>query len=139
MEKHPAGYVLARNKDFCHFCPGYCCYRLPGSSLLLDSEDINRIARHFSITDGEARKRFLENKNTFRVREDGSCIFLAQGKLCKRCGIHAVRPRQCREFPYEKPCPYLENRGLLEIIQPLIEQSLVMASSPSPAPPAAQS
>ena len=133
MEK-TTSYILARNKSFCNFCPGYCCYRLPGASLLLTAEDINRIARHFVITDGEVRSRYLENKNTFRTREDGSCPFLASGKMCKRCSIHEARPRQCREFPYDGPCPYLENSGLLEMIQPRVERAL--CTSPQSAPPA---
>ncbi|WP_319589018.1 YkgJ family cysteine cluster protein [uncultured Desulfobulbus sp.] len=124
MQHPPAGYILARNKLFCNYCPGYCCYRLPGATLYLDAEDINRLARHLSISDGEVRRRFLENKNTFKTREDGSCILLANGRMCKRCTIHEARPRQCRDFPYEKPCPYLENPGLLEIIQSRVEQSL---------------
>ena len=39
MEKTSQSYILARNKSFCNFCPGYCCYRLPGASLLLTAED----------------------------------------------------------------------------------------------------
>ncbi len=124
MQPPPADYILARNKLYCNYCPGYCCYRLPGATLYLDAEDINRLARHLSISDGEVRRRFLENKNTFKTREDGSCVLLANGRMCKRCTIHEARPRQCRDFPYEKPCPYLENPGLLEIIQSQVEQSL---------------
>ncbi|MGI6657622.1 MAG: YkgJ family cysteine cluster protein [Desulfobulbus sp.] len=113
---------------YCMFCPGYCCYRLPGSSLLVMAEDINRIARHFGISDGEVRKRYIENKNTFRVKEDGSCVFLADGRLCRRCTIHEARPKQCREFPYGRPCPYLERPDLLERIHPLVERSLGLAA-----------
>jgi len=136
MEKTSQSYILARNKSFCNFCPGYCCYRLPGASLLLTAEDINRIARHFAISDGEVRSRYLENKNTFRTREDGSCLFLAPGKMCKRCSIHEARPRQCRDFPYDGPCPYLENSGLLEMIQPRVERALsippLVTTAPDP-------
>jgi len=124
MENRSANYVLSRNTSYCNFCPGYCCYRLPGATLYLDATDINRMARHFGISDGEVRERYLENKNTFKTREDGSCLLLANGRMCKRCTIHEARPRQCRDFPYDKPCPYLENPGLLEIIQPRVEQSL---------------
>lgn len=127
MPNAPTDYVLARNKSYCNFCPGYCCYRLPGATLYLDATDIDRLARHFGISDGEIRNRYLENKNTFKTREDGSCLFLANGRMCKRCTVHEARPRQCREFPYHKPCPYLENPGLLEIIQPRIEHSLTGA------------
>ena len=124
MSNTCASYVLARNKSYCNYCPGYCCYRLPGATLYLDAADINRLARHFGISDGEVRRRFLENKNTFKTRVDGSCLLLANDRMCKRCTIHEARPRQCREFPYDKPCPYLENPGLLEIIQSRVEQGL---------------
>jgi len=124
MDTQPTPYVLARNTAYCGFCPGYCCYRLPGSTLILDALDINRLARHFGISDGEFRRRHIENKNTFRTREDGSCPFLATDRMCRRCSVHEARPRQCRDFPYGKPCPYLENPGLLELIQPRIERSL---------------
>ena len=110
--------------NYCNYCPGYCCYRLKGSVLLIDSDDINRIARYFSISDGEARKRFLENRNTFKVKADGSCIFMASDRMSKRCTIHAVRPRQCRTFPYGAPCPYLAREDLLARIQPQVEKGL---------------
>ena len=92
--------------------------------LLIDSDDINRLARHFSISDGEARKRFVENKSTLKVKDDGSCIFQARDKMIKRCTVHTARPRQCRLFPYNEPCPYLEREDLLAAIQPRVEESL---------------
>lgn len=122
--KIPGKYCLSSNKEFCNFCPGYCCYRLQGATLYIMAGDINRIARHFNISDGEVRKRYLENRYTFKTRDDGSCIFLADDRLCKRCTIHEVRPKQCRDFPYDKPCPYLESSELLNAIQPRIEKSL---------------
>lgn len=117
-------YFLATNKIYCNYCPGYCCYRLQGATLYLDATDINRIARHFGITDGETRYRYLEGRNTFKVRPDGSCIFLSNRKMMARCSIHESRPRQCRDFPYEKPCPYLESSEILGKIQPRIEAAL---------------
>ncbi len=116
--------TLARGRTYCNYCPGYCCYRLEGASLLLDAEDINRLARHFGISDGEVRQRYLEGKNTFKTRADGSCILLANDRFRQRCTVHQARPRQCREFPYRKPCPYLEDANLLEQIQPRIERCL---------------
>ena len=74
--------------EYCNFCPGYCCYRLEGSVLLIDGDDINRLARHFAISDGEARRRFMENRHTFKVKEDGSCIFQSREKMVKRCTVH---------------------------------------------------
>lgn len=124
MTDSAPSYSLARNKIFCNYCPGFCCYRLEGSTLYLDATDINRIARHFNISDGEVRKGYIEGKNTFKVRTDGSCIFLDNNKMHGRCSIHTARPRQCREFPYNEPCPYLEREDLLEKIQPKVQQSL---------------
>jgi len=109
---------------YCNFCPGYCCYRLKGSVLLIDAADINRIARHFSISDGEVRKRYMENRYTFKVKDDGSCIFQARDRMIKRCTIHSFRPMQCRRFPYSNTCPYLEREDLLAAIQPKLEKSL---------------
>lgn len=110
---------------YCNYCPGYCCYRLAGSSLLLSAVDINRLARHFGMSDGEVRRRYLENRrNTFKVRADGSCIFQAEERMIRRCTIHTARPDQCRRFPYGKPCPYLEREGLLAEIQPRVEAAL---------------
>ena len=86
--------------------------------------DINRIGRHFHLSDGEVRRRFIEQRNTFKVKVDGSCIFLLNGKLTKRCLIHAARPQQCRDFPYDTCCPYLGREDLLAIIYPKINRSL---------------
>ena len=117
-------YSLATSKIFCNFCPGYCCYRLNGATLFIDAADINRIARHFNISDGEVRRKYLEGKNTFKVKEDGSCIFLTNGRMYARCSIHTARPQQCRDFPYNEPCPYLEREDLLAAIAPLVAKSL---------------
>ena len=110
--------------NYCNYCPGYCCYRLKGSVLLINSDDINRLARHFLISDGEVRKRYMENRSTFKVKDDGSCIFQAQDKMTKRCTVHDARPQQCRLFPYNEPCPYLGRDDLLARIQPRVEKSL---------------
>lgn len=115
--------TVSKHKIFCKYCPGFCCYRLPGSNLFVTAIDINRIARHFKISDGEVRKRYLEGKNALKIKEDSSCIFLIDGKINKRCGIHMASPQQCKDFPYDEPCPYLHREDLLEVISPKIEAS----------------
>ncbi|MBU1564133.1 MAG: YkgJ family cysteine cluster protein [Proteobacteria bacterium] len=121
LPEEPPGF-----RAFCNYCSGFCCYRLPGSTLFVTAIDINRIARHFHVSDGEVRKRYIEKRNTFKVREDGACIFLTDGKLNKRCSIHRARPGQCSAFPYDSPCPYLDREDLLEILSPKVEQSLAL-------------
>lgn len=120
-----ADYALSTNKVFCNFCPSYCCYRLKGAYLFITAEDINRLARHFNITDGQVRKLYMEDKKTFRVKDDGSCVFLTDGKLSKRCSVHMARPCQCSDFPYNGSCPYLEQMSLLDEIEPRIKKSLM--------------
>ena len=95
--------------------------------LLITAGDIDRLARHFQVTSGEIRKRYMENKYTFKVRGDGSCIFQAVDRMVKRCTVHEARPAQCRNFPYGRPCPYLEREDLLAAIQPRVETGLKKA------------
>ena len=116
------------NKIFCNYCPAFCCYRLEGSILLLTATDINRLARHLGLSDGEVRRRYIEHRNTFKVREDGSCVFLANGRLSKRCSVHEARPQQCRDFPFDDPCPYLQREDLLAEIYPRVEKSMGLQS-----------
>jgi len=116
------------NRVFCNYCPAFCCYRLTGSILLLTATDINRLARHLQLSDGEVRKRYIENRNTFKVKEDGSCVFLSNGKLSKRCSVHEARPQQCRDFPFDDPCPYLIREDLLAEIYPRVEKSMGLQS-----------
>jgi Fe-S-cluster containining protein len=92
--------------------------------LLITAEDIHRLARYFQVPDGEIRKRYMENKYTFKVKDDGSCIFQAADRMVRRCTVHEARPAQCRNFPYNRPCPYLEREDLLAAIQPHVEAGL---------------
>ncbi len=91
----------------CARCPGHCCYGRPGAVLLITARDINRLARHFGITDQEVRRRYLKNRYTFKVGTDHACVFLATDRSSQRCTVYAARPDQCRRFPYGRPCPYL--------------------------------
>ena len=124
MPDLPSQFETQTNKVFCNYCPGYCCYKLEGSILFVTAADINRLARHFNISDGQVRKDFIHNRNTFKTREDGSCIFLSNGILNKRCSIHLARPQQCIDFPYDTVCPYLQNDNLMRQIAPKFEKSL---------------
>ena len=110
--------------QFCNYCPGYCCYRIEGAVLRITAQDVRRLARHFGLSEHEFHQRYMESRHSFKVKEDGSCIFQAPDRLSRRCTIHRVRPRQCREFPFGRPCPYLERKDLLEALQGRIEDGL---------------
>lgn len=130
MSLPPPQPAAAAETVSCISCPGYCCYRLEGSTLFITAEDINRLARHFGINDGEVRRHYIEGKNTFRTRADGSCPFLSNEKTARRCSVHDARPRQCREFPYGEPCPYLQRADLRDRIGPRIDEALHTAVAP---------
>jgi Fe-S-cluster containining protein len=66
----------------------------------------------------------MENKNTFKIKKDGSCILQSNDRMIKRCSVHEARPKQCRNFPYGDHCPYLEREDLMAEIQPRLEKSL---------------
>lgn len=102
---------LPSDMKACTSCPGYCCIRQPGAVLLLEAADVNRLARHFGVADGKFRKLWMENRYSLRVREDGSCIFLEVARAAASCTVYPARPRQCQEFPFGRPCPYLKMAG----------------------------
>lgn len=93
--------------DICNECPGYCCYKKNGAYLLITASDINRLARFFGIRDGDVRKKYMCNRYSLRVREDGACIFFVPDDTIKRCIVYQARPDQCRSFPHGEACPYL--------------------------------
>ena len=92
---------------FCEGCPAYCCYKKDGAYLLIFARDINRLARFFGITDANVRSKYMADRHSLRVRENGSCIFFIPGTTLERCTVYPARPDQCRSFPHGEACPYL--------------------------------
>ena len=80
----------------CQRC-GACCNGPPGT-VFVDSTEISVIAGHL----GMARDDFIARclfpyKESYSIREkdDGACLFYDKG-----CTLYAVRPLQCRAFPF---------------------------------------
>ena len=96
----------------CLECPGYCCSH---DRIAVSGFDIQRLARHFGLTEAEAKERF-----TYRYRSpDGDEQVLRHQKdhiyasVCRffdrdarRCTVYEVRPNVCRRYPYGKACGY---------------------------------
>lgn len=62
-------------------------------------EDIARLADHLHITCAEFGRRYLCGKAPllrFRKPRNKQCPFL----LADGCAVHAIKPLQCRAFPY---------------------------------------
>jgi uncharacterized protein len=65
----------------------------------LSPEDVERIAAHFRMTSREFEKRYVyrtKHRLRLRVPRRQQCPFLREGG----CSIHAVKPVQCRIFPF---------------------------------------
>lgn len=96
----------------CSKCPAYCCSY---PEIEASKADIARLARHFGISEAEARERFTklqreEKVRILRHREDehfGSvCMFL--DRKTRRCTVYDARPHTCRAYPYGPRCGYFE-------------------------------
>ncbi len=92
----------------CSQC-GKCCTGAPGAVRVTEQE-ILQLAEFFGISRAAFERDFIRRIETAGAqdnllrgsivslieREDGSCIFLNDGK----CGVHSLRPAQCRTFPF---------------------------------------
>lgn len=79
----------------CHRC---CRASQPGW-VYARPQEIRRIAKHLELSPETFRRRYLRRdpsgETVLQVSKNGDCIFWKDG-----CSIYAVRPRQCRTFPF---------------------------------------
>jgi Fe-S-cluster containining protein len=97
-------------------CCGNCCTGAPGFVWLSDAE-IDRLAGHLRLSRDETLKQYCRKigqrislKETRTPQGNYDCIFLQEipakrekGKVTlprRVCGIYAVRPLQCRTWPF---------------------------------------
>ena len=83
---------------------GNCCSGAPGYVWVTKAE-IRSIARHLGCEDGWLAKTHLRRvgfRYSLTERRNGDCIFLKREGGCTRCTINAVKPRQCRTWPFWK-------------------------------------
>jgi len=90
----------------CLHCGG-CC-RIRGSVRVSESE-IERLARFMSVPAQrfiDRYTRLAQNRAGLELeeKENGECVFLSGGE----CGVHTVKPAQCRTFPVEWRYPGVE-------------------------------
>jgi Fe-S-cluster containining protein len=103
------------------------CCRQKGFVYLTES-DVLRIAAFLGMTAEAFERKFVfrtRNRARLRVPRDASCHFLLEGG----CSIHAVKPTQCRIFPFwpelldskrewrktARYCPGLDKGPLIQI------------------------
>ena len=97
----------------CSKCPAFCCSlyeRVP-----VTKRDVNRLARHFSLTPEQAQRRFTKIHPTSKERVlrrtkdtlfGETCIFLNQET--RGCSVYHARPAVCREYPDRQRCSYYD-------------------------------
>jgi len=97
----------------CDKCPGYCCSH---PRIAVSDFDIARLAKHFGISEADARKRFTY-RYTFQdtvdeqvLRHQKDSIYKSVCKLfdrdTRKCSVYEARPNVCRKYPYGKNCGY---------------------------------
>ncbi len=67
--------------------------------MFLTEDDVIRIARHLGIDAAEFEAKYVHRTaRSLRLRKpsDRQCLFHREN----RCSIHAVKPVQCRVFPF---------------------------------------
>jgi Fe-S-cluster containining protein len=100
----------AKKRYDCGACPGYCCtYKL----IPVTERDVQRLARHFGISDGAAEERFtriVAGDIGMRHKKDhvyaSTCIMFDREKRC--CTVYESRPQVCREYPVGRRCGYYD-------------------------------
>ena len=96
----------------CASCPAYCCSY---ARIEVKARDIERLARHFSISAEQVKSRF-----TKRGEDDGEIVLRHKkdehfGTVCRfldsetrRCTVYEARPAVCRGFPGSVRCGYYD-------------------------------
>lgn len=96
----------------CERCPAYCCSY---ARIAVNRRDLQRLARHFGLSEEAARRRFTKQgeepgERVLRHRRDEhygtACRFL--DSETRMCTVYAARPEICRQFPGTARCGYYD-------------------------------
>lgn len=82
---------------------GACCSGPPDGFVWVTEREVRAIAKHLGWTVAQVKRHLTHTewgRRSLRSQPSGSCCFLDDAT--KRCGIYAVRPKQCRSFPFWK-------------------------------------
>ena len=108
------GMPHVKNRFDCAQCPGYCCSH---PRISVSDFDIARLAKHFGVSEREARSRFTYRYKTKEVDEQilrhhkdhiyaSVCRFFDRD--LRRCTVYEARPNVCRKYPYGSRCGYYD-------------------------------
>ena len=97
------GFDFGFDPGACEACPGFCCCGERGT-VWVSQPEINRLCRFLQVNPVDFIQHYLTRiDNRFSIKEkvgeEGcACLFFDTTK--RRCSVYAVRPLQCREFPF---------------------------------------
>lgn len=97
------GFKYGFDESKCESCGGKCCTGESGN-IFVNQEEIRLLREHFKLDELEFRERFLRKvgfKFSLKEKEfeDGfACIFFDIKR--RNCSIYALRPTQCKAFPF---------------------------------------
>lgn len=81
---------------------GNCCSGDPGY-VWATKEEVRRISEFLGHTDGRLDEKHLRRvglRYSLTEKPNGDCIFLKREGGRTKCSIYAVRPLQCRTWPF---------------------------------------
>ncbi len=125
--ENPAPWYTDGLRFACLQC-GRCCSGAPGY-VWITARELVRIARYCGLTAREFARRHVRTvgrRRSLLEKPGGDCEFLERpSDGTTRCGIHPVRPVQCRTWPFWKSnvdtpgqwqlmgrhCPGIDNGG----------------------------
>ncbi len=96
------GFSFSFNPAACSSCSAKCCKGSSGN-IWVTADDIYNICKFLGINPIDGVISFFEKRdNRYSIREqqlddDYRCLFLNN---INKCSIYAVRPLQCRTFPF---------------------------------------
>ncbi|MEW6330869.1 MAG: YkgJ family cysteine cluster protein, partial [Pseudomonadota bacterium] len=80
---------------------GQCCTGRGSYVIEVSRREQERIRRFLGIGRDWLRRRYVfrfdDERESVRMHANGDCVFLDAGR---RCRIYAVRPAQCRSYPF---------------------------------------
>ncbi|HUT99213.1 MAG TPA: YkgJ family cysteine cluster protein [bacterium] len=80
----------------------FCCRGEPGV-VNVDTHERLKIAAHLGLEEKEFRRRYCRRVGlgawSLVEHPNGDCVFITPENLCS---IYAVRPKQCRTYPFWK-------------------------------------
>ena len=97
------GFGFSFNPQACSSCEARCC-RGKSGYIWVDFDEVRAIAEFIKVDIEEFKKDYLRKvgyKYTLKelkINESYDCVFY--DKKINGCQIYAVRPKQCRTFPF---------------------------------------